>query len=164
MCWLCRVLTTTDWQNAGADARRHETRRCIHFWATVCSIVEITDASWHDTGNWTKDSSLSVTLDAGSCTCDAYTFAAMIKASYTLVTKSTARSILSDSIDSTGDKKSKPILSTFAMLRFSPASYASAGIVRAEMSVRPSVCPSHSGIVSKWTKSWFMHGRRAWRL
>ena len=36
--------------------------------------------------------------------------------------------------------------------RVSIASYASAGIARAEMSVRPSVCPSHSGIVSKRRK------------
>ena len=44
------------------------------------------------------------------------------------------------------------------------ASYASAGIARAEMSVCPSVCPSHSGIVSKQRKlaSWFLHHPRAW--
>jgi len=36
--------------------------------------------------------------------------------------------------------------------RVSIASYASAGIARAEMSVCPSVCPSHSGIVSKRRK------------
>jgi len=44
------------------------------------------------------------------------------------------------------------------------ASYASAGIARAEMSVRPSVRPSHSGIVSKRRKlaSWFLHRPRAW--
>jgi len=36
--------------------------------------------------------------------------------------------------------------------RVSIASYASAGIARAEMSVCPSVCPTHSGIVSKRRK------------
>ena len=36
--------------------------------------------------------------------------------------------------------------------RVSIVSYASAGIARAEMSVRMSVCPSHSGIVSKRRK------------
>jgi len=48
--------------------------------------------------------------------------------------------------------------------RVSIASYASAGIARAEMSVRLSVRPSHSGIVSKRRKlvSWFLHHPRAW--
>ena len=52
--------------------------------------------------------------------------------------------------------------------RVSIPSYASAGIARAEMSVCPSVClsvcPSHSGIVSKRRKlaSWFLHHPRAW--
>jgi len=48
--------------------------------------------------------------------------------------------------------------------RVSIASYASAGIARAEMSIRLSVCPSHSGIVSKRRKlvSWFLHHPRAW--
>ena len=48
--------------------------------------------------------------------------------------------------------------------RVSIASYASAGIATAEMSVCPSVHPSHSGIVSKRRKlaSWFLHHPRAW--
>ena len=48
--------------------------------------------------------------------------------------------------------------------RVSIVSYASAGIARAEMSVCLSVCPSHSGIVSKRRKlaSWFLHHPRAW--
>jgi len=42
------------------------------------------------------------------------------------------------------------------------ASYASAGIAGAEMSVCPSVRPSHSSIASKRTRlaSWFLHRRR----
>ena len=65
------------------------------------------------------------------------------------LTVSSSISLMTSSSSSAASSISSP---SFYYQRVSIASYASAGIARAEMSVRPSVRLSHSGIVSKRRK------------